>query len=361
MTVGGVAMQPRNAVPRVLVPLEISATPPALGAVLHTLHGLTMGTRWCVKFCGPRVVDSAGPQAAVQRELDAVVAQMSPWQTGSDIDRFNTADAGTWHALPAAFGRVLGCALVVAQASAGAFDPTTGELVNLWGFGPPGPVAFAPSADRIAAARGRCGWQRLAWRGGPLAEGAQAEPLAPVAQVAQPGGVLLDLSAIAKGFAVDQVARLLDRRGLVNHLVEVGGELRGSGLRPDGQPWWVDLQAPPSTHPGAASLLPTRVALHGLSVATSGDYLRCFDDRGVRRSHTIDPRSGWPVAHGLASVSVLHAECLWADAWSTALTVLGPAQGLALATQLGLAALFVERRAAGWVETLSPALARLAD
>ncbi|HEY4068049.1 MAG TPA: FAD:protein FMN transferase, partial [Burkholderiaceae bacterium] len=175
-------------------------------------------------------------------------------------------------------------------------------------------------------------------------------------RVLQPGGVRLDLSAIAKGFGVDQVSRRLARRGFENHLVEVGGELRGSGLRADGQPWWVDLMAPPAAAGSTTALPLTRVALHGLSVATSGDYLRHFDDAaGVRRSHTIDPRSGRPVEHGLCSVSVLHAECLLADALSTALTVLGPAHGLRFANAHGIAALFVERRGDALVETLSPA------
>jgi len=329
---------------RVVVPLEIAATAPALGAVVHCLHGQTMGTSWCAKFSGPRALDGVGLQRAIQRVLDGVVAQMSPWEPGSDLSRFNRAAAGDWQTLPAAFAQVMACAMAVARASDGAFDPTAGELVNLWGFGPPGRVAAAPTPSCIDAARARCGWWRLAQRGGE--------------QLQQPGGLLLDLSAIAKGFGVDEVARLLAQRGFENHLVEVGGELRGAGVRPDGQPWWVDLHVPPEKT--MAPLAPTRIALHGLSVATSGDYLRCFDDHGVRRSHTLDPRSGWPVSHGLASVSVLHAECMWADAWSTALTVLGPQQGLALATRLGLAALFVERRDAGLVETLSPAMAALA-
>ncbi|HSI61371.1 MAG TPA: FAD:protein FMN transferase [Ideonella sp.] len=328
---------------RVIVPLEISPAAPALGAVVHTLHGATMGTSWCVKFSGPRQVDGAAIAHVLQGRLDEVVAQMSPWEAGSDISRFNAAPAGRWQALPAGFAQVLACALAVAEQSGGAFDPTAGELVNLWGFGPPGRVSEAPQPSVLAAARERAGWQRLALRD---------------EEVRQAGGQVLDLSAIAKGFGVDEVARGLQQLGFDNHLVEVGGELRGSGLRPDGQPWWVDLQTPPD----AAGLGPTRLALHGLAVATSGDYLRYFDDAdGVRRSHTLDPRSGEPVAHGLASVSVLHAECMWADAWSTALTVLGPVKGLALAQRLGLAALFVERRGAAWREHLSPALAAMAD
>jgi thiamine biosynthesis lipoprotein len=213
--------------------------------------------------------------------------------------------------------------------------------VNLWGFGPLGRSETRPEADALTAAKGRAGWQQLAWHDGRLL---------------QPGGATLDLSAIAKGFGVDQVSRLLQERGFENHLVEVGGELRGSGIRADGQPWWVELQAPSS----AVGLGDTRIALHGLSVATSGDYLRFFMDDGVRRSHTIDPRTGEPVAHGLASVSVLHAECMLADALSTALTVLGAVDGMAFARRHDIAALFVERRGEGFAESMSPAFEAMA-
>ncbi|HEY0817279.1 MAG TPA: FAD:protein FMN transferase, partial [Rhizobacter sp.] len=219
-----------NAARRVIVPLQIAPDAPALGACVHTLQGQSMGTTWCVKLSGPRHLKASALQRAVEETLGAVVAQMSPWETGSAISRFNRAAAGEWHTLPAEFSQVMGAALQVAGASGGAFDPTAGELVNLWGFGPPGPVTRAPAPEALDAARARAGWQRLTLQAGRLR---------------QPGGATLDLSAIAKGFAVDQIARLLHARGFGDHLVEVGGELRGSGLRPDGQPWWVDLQLPP--------------------------------------------------------------------------------------------------------------------
>jgi thiamine biosynthesis lipoprotein len=331
-----------TAAPRVAVPLAIDARPPALGAATHVLRGLTMATRWCVKLAGPPRLDLEALQRELQQSLDRVVAQMSPWRADSHISRFNAAPAGSWHSLPAEFLSVLGSALQVASLSGGAFDPTAGALVDLWGFGPPGPVDAPPSPASVATACADAGWQRLAIDD---------------ARVRQPGGVRLDLSAIAKGFGVDQLSRLLSQRGLGNHLVEIGGELRGSGLRADGQPWWVDLMSPPS----AADALPlTRIALHGLSVATSGDYLRHFDDAdGLRRSHTIDPRSGRPVEHGLCSVSVLHEECMQADALSTALTVLGPGDGMRAARDHGIAALFILRIGDALSELLSPAFEAL--
>jgi thiamine biosynthesis lipoprotein len=139
----------------------------------------------------------------------------------------------------------------------------------------------------------------------------------------------LDLSSIAKGYAVDRVAGYLEARGIGNHLVEIGGELRGAGAKPDALPWWVALDRP-ATH--------TVVALHGLSVATSGDGQRFFEDGGRRYSHIIDPRSGFPVRNGVTAATVLHRECMWADGLATALAVLGPEPGIARADADGNAA-----------------------
>ena len=166
----------------------------------------------------------------------------------------------------------------------------------------------------------------------------------------QPGGVQLDLSAVAKGYGVDRLAFYLKSQGVQHYLVEVGGELRGAGLKPDGQPWWVVLEQVPGAD-GAEAADELVLALHGLSVATSGDYRRYFERDGRRYSHTIDPRNGVPIANDLASVTVVHPQCMAADAWSTALTVLGAEQGLRLAERLGLAARFVARSGAEHLST----------
>ena len=323
---------------RVLLPAVIATTPPPLGARVHEFGGRTMGTTWSVRLVGSRELARQPVLDAIQGALDEVVAQMSTWERGSDLCRFNRAEPGSWHALPVAFREVLAGALDVAAHSGGAFDPTAGELVDAWGFGPLARTGV-PDADALARARTRGGWRRL-----DIVDG----------RVLQAGGVSLDLSAIAKGFGVDLVARRLDALGLESHLVEVGGELRGTGVKPDGQPWWVQLEEPSDGAAGGATLL----ALHGLSIATSGDYRRWFGHEGTRYSHTIDPRDGLPIRHGLASVSVIHAECMQADAWSTALNVLGPDDGLALAQRLGLAARFVVRRGAGFEERTSDAFDR---
>jgi thiamine biosynthesis lipoprotein len=328
---------------RVLVPASIDRAPPPLGGRVHEFGGRTMGTSWSVRLVAAVLLAREPVLRAIQGALDEVVDQMSTWEARSDLCRFNRAAPATWQALPESFFDVLACARDVAERSDGAFDPTAGALVDAWGFGPAAPQGM-PNDASLLQARGRAGWRRL--------------ELDPIRRSAlQPGGLALDLSAIAKGFGVDLVARRLLALGLESHLVEVGGELRGSGVKPDGQPWWVQLEQPDAQAGGQ----PTLLALHGLSVATSGDYRRWFEHAGARYSHTIDPRDGRPIRHGLASVTVIHAQCMQADAWSTALNVLGPVDGPALANRLGLAARFIVRHDTHFEERSSAAFDRLSQ
>lgn len=339
---------------RVLLPQHISDQLAPPGAAIRDLRGLTMGTSWSVRLVEsamPGRAGSADLQQGLQQQLDLVVAQMSHWSDASDLGRFNRAEPGSWHSLPAAFCEVLGFAMHVSQASGGAYDPCAGALVNLWGFGPrhryDEPGFLPPKDDTLALLLLQRQRRRL-------------ELDLPARRARQPGGLQLDLSAVAKGYGVDRLARYLDSQGIGHYLVEVGGELRGAGSKPDGQPWWVMLEqvdgADATKHPPELLL-----ALHGLSVATSGDYRRFFQDGTVRFSHTIDPRSGMPIANQLASVTVVHAQCMAADAWSTALTVLGPDAGMALAEEQGLAARFLRRDGDGYHETLSSHMLAMLD
>lgn len=327
---------------RVLVPQL--AEPPArpIGGAVLALGGKTMGTTWSVKLVAPPTAQAEALTARVQAELDAVVREMSPWEPGSDLSRYNRAAAGTWVTLPPAFAQVLRRALEIAERAEGAFDPTLGGLVDLWGFGPRPFSGAPPRPEAIAEARATAGWRRLTLDGDRLL---------------QPGGVSLDLNGIAKGFAVDRVAAALDRSGARSYLVEVGGELRGTGAKPDGQPWWVELERPPSTHETGRTL----VALHGLSVATSGDYRRFFEHDGRRYAHTLDPATAAPVAGGAVSVTVLDPSCMTADAYATALTVMRPDAALAFAAAQGLAVLIVAEGPCGLEERLSPALTAMLD
>ena len=173
----------------------------------------------------------------LRRRLSLVTSQMSQWEPNSDISRFNRAPAGTWHSMPEEFFRVLQAALDLARDSNGAYDPTLGALTDLWGFGPNGRRHDVPEPVAIEQAKSRSGWQRIALDAGRRA-------------ALQAGGVQLDLSSIAKGFAVDLVSETLSRRGLADHLVEIGGELRGSGTKPGLSPWWVAMDSRRLRHAG---------------------------------------------------------------------------------------------------------------
>ena len=326
---------------RVLVPLDISPHLPQLGSTLHELGGATMGTSWSVKLMLPGALPGA-LQDKLQDVLDGVIAEMSHWENDSNLSRYNRAPAGRWHQLPNNFFKVIDYALWVAAASDGAYDPCAGALVNLWGFGARKRYDqddfYAPATGAIEAIlqRGDCARVQLDSIGRRLL---------------QPGAVQLDLSSVAKGFAVDQLARCLELEGVRHYLVEVGGELRGAGRKADNNPWWIALEQVP----GDDGVAPTVLALHNLAVATSGDYRRFFQYGATRASHTVDPRTGYPIRNDVASVTVIHQECMAADALSTALSVLGVEPGLRFAEQHHLAARFLVRAAAGLQEHTSSA------
>ncbi|PZU06201.1 MAG: thiamine biosynthesis protein ApbE [Sphingomonas sp.] len=290
-----------------------------------------MGTGWRARFACPPAFHPGPLRAAIVARLGEIIAEMSQWEPASHLSRFNRLPGGGWANLPPDFATVIACALRIAEESGGAFDPTLGRAAALLGYG-----ASVPEGDDLAAAHADAGWGRLSF-----------DPAA--RRLRQPGGLWLDLSGIAKGFAVDAVAGVIASHGIAHALVEIGGELVGRGIRPDGEPWWVALEVPPG-----ADLPPLHLALHGQAVATSGDYRR--------GAHTIDPGTGRPLPLHVVSVSVIHRTAMEADGWATALTALGPARGLALAAERGLAARILTREDNAFREHLSPALiAMLAD
>ena len=314
-------------VPAVASPLELAR-----------LGGQTMGTTWSARVVVPAGTGLHRLHDALQAQLDRVVAQMSTWEADSDLSRFNRAAAGTWHTLPTEFATVMEAALRIARDSDGAFDPACGALVQAWGFGAGADLRGRPADHVLQQVRQRPGWRDLEWR----AQGAQ---------LLQPGGAQLDLSAIAKGYAVDLLLDTLHARGLRDALVEVGGELAGRGRKPDGTPWRVLVETGADEDGG----LPPRVlALKTCAVATSGDRWHRFEQDGMRYSHTLDPRHGHPVEQTTAAVSVLAATAMEADAWATALTVMGLGAGLAFARAHGLAARVVVRGAQGAGEHMTP-------
>jgi thiamine biosynthesis lipoprotein len=322
---------------------RVPARPPASECV--ELTGESMGTTWKVNvFAGAHAAPAL--RAAIEHELALVVQQMSHWEPGSDLSRFNQAPAGTRHVLPGPLFELLLHAQRVSVESGGAYDATMGAVVAAWGFGPDRacqkPGFEPPTKATLDAARARGNWQSL-----------RLDPRD--SSAFQPGSLQLDLSAIAKGFAVDQVSRRLVAEGCASHLVEIGGELRGEGVKPAEQPWWVALEPPDA----ATELDETLIALCDCSVATSGDYRRSFSRGGQRYAHTIDPRSGRPLDNDLAAVTVIADECWRADAHSTALMVLGADAGLAFADRYEVAARFVRRTESGFAESHSRAWAEM--
>lgn len=296
---------------------------------LLELQGRTMGTSYSVQIADAgAVLDGAKLQQRIETLLAEINAQMSTYDPQSELSRFNRSASEEWFAVSAALAEVVAEARQISAISHGAFDVTVGRLVNLWGFGPEFHLDQVPSAAAIAEQLAATGDQHLAVR---------LEP--PALRKALPG-LYVDLSAIAKGYAVDQVAELLDGQGLSNYLVEIGGELRARGERPD-RPWRIAIERPESQGRAVYRV----VELADIGMATSGDYRNFFQQDGVFYSHTIDPSTGRPVAHRLASVTVLDAETMRADALATAFLVLGPEQGLALAEAMDIPAFFIERTA----------------
>lgn len=298
-------------------------------AIVSNLTGETMGTTWRARIAAPAGFDLIGLQVGIEQRLATIVAEMSHWLPSSLLCAFNRSAENSWTALPTDFARVIETALDIARLSKGCFDPTIGRLVDLWGYGAT-PRSSAPTEDQLASAMRESGWRKLAFAG-------------QTRRIRQPGGLWLDLSGIAKGYAVDVVADMIAQAGIGHCLVEIGGELVGRGIRPDGDPWWVDLETPPDI-----MVAPVRVALHELAVATSGDY--------VRGAHTIDPGTGHPVSNGITVVSVLDKSAMIADAWASALTVMGVGQAAATAENLGLPVRMISRQQSQSYEWISPKL-----
>lgn len=288
------------------------------GAALHAatplaITGETMGTTWSVKFFPTEKSSAAALQRAVQSRLDELEGAMSTYRDDSEVMRFNRAPSTNWFPVSSDTATVVAAAQRVSETTGGAFDITIAPLVDLWGFGK---VRHArqPATNEIAAARALIGWPKLHVRLDPPALRKDAPDLA------------MDLSGIAKGYAVDAISSLLARAGSTNYLVQIGGEFFARGHGGDGQPWRVGVED--ARRPGEILRV---VELHNRALSTSGNY-RNFHDVGARRlGHIIDPRHGWPVTNELASVSVIAGSSTLADAMATTVFVLGQERGTPVA------------------------------
>lgn len=306
------------------------------------LEGESMGTTWHVTAYADRL-QTAELQMRVEAKLEELNQQMSAWEPESALSRFNRAHAATWVDVPQGLFVVLEHALELAELTAGAYDPTVAPLVDLWGFGG-GAAARTepPAAQDIIATKARVGWQRL--------------ELDPARQRAlQAGGVKLDINSLGPGFAVDALAAVLRDAGVNRFLVELGGEMRAAGRKPDGSAWRIAIESPQAQ---ADIDFDTIVELHDKALGTSGDYRAGFVYAGKRYSHTLDPRSGTPIQHDLAAVTVIADSAMAADARAAALLVLGPSDGMAFAREHHLAALFTLRTVDGFVRQATPVFER---
>jgi thiamine biosynthesis lipoprotein len=310
----------------------------------RSLHftGPTMGSTFSVRLAGGPF-DAGLEQAArtaVTTAFDSVVERMSTYEAASELGRFNRHASTEAFALSRETLAVFARAQEVAALSGGAFDITVAPLVGAWGFGAGASARGAlPSKEALAAP---IGWERLA-----------IDAAAGTVRKAHPG-LQADLAGIAKGHAVDRAALALDGLGLEHYMVEAGGEVRTRGLNGEGRPWQIAVERPDAWPQQVWRIVP----LQGLAMATSGDYRNFYELAGRRYCHEIDPGARAPVRHALASVTVVHEECMTADALATALFVLGPERGLLLARHQGLAALFIVREAGGaLLDVATPAFA----
>lgn len=309
---------------------------------VYRLEGATMGTTWhaiLVSREGEQF-DQSALSSGIKARLAAVNESMSTYIGDSTISRFNQSPPGEWFAVDPDFATVLAAALEIGEQSGGAYDITVGPLVNLWGFGPDGPAEGPPEAEAIAAVSTEVGQDKLEFD-------------AAGQRLRKQGSVYLDFSSIAKGFAVEKIGIWLEEQGIDDYLVEIGGELRLSGQSPRGDDWRIAIEEPDSEQFAIASTMTPG----NNGVATSGDYRNYFELDGIRYSHSIDPRTGYPVEHELVSVTVVHTSTTMADGWATALSVLGPDEAWSVAREQGLAVYFIQRTEEGFTSRYTDAFA----
>jgi len=312
------------------------------GQSVERFGGPTMGSSYTVQF----VPTGKSPDAEkLKAEVDGILAdldqQFSTYRDDSVVSRFNALPAGACMAVPADMLTLWRYGEQLSQQSGGAFDLTVEPLMNLWGFGPQSRGEKVPDAAALEQERARVGHRHLRLEGDQLCKDVDAQ---------------LDFDSIVAGYAVDQVSEQLAALGLKDYLVEITGELKAVGHKPDGSSWRIALEVPSSERERQVE---RSVALDGIGLSTSGDYRNYFEQGGQRYSHTFDPRTGAPVRHALASVTVADAQALRADGLSTLLMVLGPEEGYTFAERNGLAAFFIVRQGEGFVTRTTTRFAAL--
>ena len=304
----------------------------------HKFSGITMGTTYSVVINTHALpVPGQRLQAEINAILNRINMEMSTYLPESELMRLNGADTSDWLSVSASLLHVLQAARETSQLTGGAFDVTVGPVVNLWGFGPE-KGSTVPTEEQINTVLRQVGYEKL-----------QLDPAASAVKKPE-AGIFIDLSAIAKGYGVDKIADYLEQLELDNYLVEIGGEIRARGVNDKNIPWQIGIEKPVAGQRGVRKI----IKLDNIAMATSGEYRNFFGKDGARYSHTIDPRTGRPVTHRLASVTVLHPAAMQADALATGLLVLGPEEGFGLALKNQLAAYFIIHTDTGFREKSTP-------
>ena len=311
----------------------------------YQLSGPTMGTHFTVAIAAELKFDKENLRIQIHAALDDVNRRMSTYLADSELTQFNHSRSTDWIPVTPELCGTVNSSLALGILTGGAFDITVGKLVNLWGFGPDGSRNEPPADADIAAAKLMTGHEKL-----------HVDCDRP-AMRKDHADLHIDLSAYAKGLAADDIAALLDKEGFANYLVEIGGDLRARGHNADNVKWRVAIEQPDEAGGAVARI----IHISDRSVATSGDYRNFFESEDQRYSHTIDPRTGRPVTHNMASVTVLADSAAYADALATALMVIGPEDGLAFADKEGIAAYFLLREDNGITERMSPHFRLLTD
>ncbi len=280
---------------------------------VHLISGETMGTTFSIKFTSKTPIDIEKIETEINNILKTVNQQMSTYIPTSELSSFNTSLDTNWINVSPDLAFVVSEAQKISKLSNGKFDITIAPLVNLWGFGPDDKPETIPTQEAIDELKQFVGYKNIEVR------------LSPPSIKKHNPKVTCDLSAIAKGFGVDKVSEYLLSKGINNHLVEIGGELRASGKKFNND-WIVGISTP-----NQSATVQEKIKLNNLSMATSGDYWNYFEENGIRYSHTIDPATGKPITHNLASVTVVANTCAESDAFATAIDVMGPEEGLQFA------------------------------
>lgn len=308
---------------------------------MESFGGPTMGSTYSIKYLRHAGLPApAEVRVQVEKILAEVDQQMSTYRSDSDIESFNDLPANRCQKMPASILKLVRVGERLSEQSEGSFDLTVKPLLNLWGFGPQAREEKIPAAQALAEVRQRVGYQHLRIDGDQLCKDAAVE---------------VDFNSIAAGYAVDMIAAKLDGMGIHNYLAEATGELKAAGKKLDGSPWRIALEEPRDDQQVAERI----IAVDGYGVSTSGDYRNYFEQDGRRYSHTFDARTGAPVLHTLASVTVIHPSALMADGLSTLLLILGPERGWDYAETYDIGAFFVIRADTGFVTRTNQAFERL--